>query len=117
MAVSLLLIYRGARFFGLQVDRRALVLCAFMAVGVNFASIFLSNVLTLDHLLVIIGLVLLAAALVTIFNEYLLRHQTAALVGVDAPLSGALAFATEVTEDTEIFPAKYMGHRCLVERA
>lgn len=110
MAVSLLLIYRAARFFGLQVDRRALVLCAFMAVGVNFASIFLSNVLTLDHLLVIIGLVLLAAALVTIFNEYLLRHQTAALVGVDAPLSGALAFATEVTEDTEISPAKYMGH-------
>ena len=110
MAVSLLLIYRAARFFGLQVDRRALVLCAFMAVGVNFTSIFLSNVLTLDHLLVIIGLVLLAAALVTIFNEYLLRHRTAALVGLDAPLSEALAFATEVTEGTEISPAKYMEH-------
>ena len=69
MAVSILLIYRAACFFGLQVDRWALILCAVMAVGVNFASIYLSNILTLDHLMVVITLVLVSAALVTLFNE------------------------------------------------
>lgn len=88
MAVSILLIYRVTRFFGLQVERWALILCAVMAVGVNFASIVLSSILTLDHLLVIIGLVLIAAALVTVFNEYLLRRHGPVLAGLDVSLEG-----------------------------
>ena len=69
MAVSILLIYRAARFLGLQVERWALILCAVMAVGVNFAAIYLSNLLILDHLMVVVVLVLISAALVTLFNE------------------------------------------------
>lgn len=95
MAVSILLIYRAACFLGLEVDRWALVLCAVMAVGVNFASIYLSNILTLDHLMVVIALVLVSATLVTIVNEYLLRRHAPVLVGVEGALSEASLFVRE----------------------
>ena len=99
MAVSILLIYRAARFFGLQVDRRALILCAVMAVGVNFASIYLSNILTLDHLMVIIGLVLLSAALMTLLNEYLLRRHAPVLAGAEGALAEEEMFSAEDEEE------------------
>lgn len=95
MAVSILLIYRAACFFGLQVDRWALILCAVMAVGVNFASIYLSNILTLDHLMVVITLVLVSAALVTLFNEYLLRRHAPALAGVEGTLAEEALFGED----------------------
>ena len=95
MAVSILLIYRAACFFGLQVDRWALILCAVMAVGVNFASIYLSNILTLDHLMVVISLVLVSAALVTLFNEYLLRRHAPALAGVEGTLAEEALFGED----------------------
>ena len=95
MAVSILLIYRAACFFGLQVDRWALILCAVMAVGVNFASIYLSNILTLDHLMVVITLVLVSAALVTLFNEYLLRRHAPALAGVEGTIAEEALFGED----------------------
>lgn len=95
MGVSILLIYRAACFFGLQVDRWALILCAVMAVGVNFASIYLSDILTLDHLMVVIVLVLVSAALMTLFNEYLLRRHAPVLAGADGSLSEDVVFAED----------------------
>lgn len=95
MAVSILLIYRAARFLGLQVERWALILCAVMAVGVNFAAIYLSNLLILDHLMVVVVLVLISAALVTLFNEYLLRRHAPILAGAAGPLSEEALFVEE----------------------
>ncbi len=95
MAVSILLIYRAARFLGLQVERWALILCAVMAVGVNFAAIYLSNLLILDHLMVVVVLVLISAALVTLFNEYLLRRHAPVLAGEEGRLSEDALFEEE----------------------
>ena len=95
MAVSILLIYRAARFLGLQVERWALILCAVMAVGVNFAAIYLSNLLILDHLMVVVVLVLISAALVTLFNEYLLRRHVPVLAGEEGRLSEDALFEEE----------------------
>lgn len=95
MAVSILLIYRAARFLGLQVERWALILCAVMAVGVNFAAIYLSNLLILDHLMVVVVLVVISAALVTLFNEYLLRRHVPVLAGEEGRLSEDALFEEE----------------------
>ena len=95
MAVSILLIYRAAGFLGLQVERWALILCAVMAVGVNFAAIYLSNLLILDHLMVVVVLVLISAALVTLFNEYLLRRHAPVLAGEEGRLSEDALFEEE----------------------
>lgn len=95
MAVSILLIYRAARFLGLQVERWALILCAVLAVGVNFAAIYLSNLLILDHLMVVVVLVLISAALVTLFNEYLLRRHAPVLAGEEGRLSEDALFEEE----------------------
>lgn len=95
MAVSILLIYRAARFLGLQVERWALILCAVMAVGVNFAAIYLSNLLILDHLMVVVVLVLISAALVTLFNEYLLRRHAPVLAGEEGRLPEDALFEEE----------------------
>ncbi len=92
MAASILLVYRAARFVGLKVSRWALVLCGVLAVIVNFASIALSMYLTLDHLAVVIVLVFVAAALVTGFNEYLLRR------GQQAAMAGGLAIDLSLEE-------------------
>ena len=117
MGVSLLLIYRAACFFGLQVDRWALILCAVMAVGVNFASIYLSNILTLDHLMVIIVLVLLSAALMTLFNEYLLRRHAPVLAGADGAFSEDEMFEADEAEASDALVAATVAEgRCLPPR-
>ena len=86
MAASVLLVQRVAQHFGLAVDRRALALCAVMALIVNFSAILLSVYLTFNHLLMLIFMVIGSAALVTGVNEYLLRRDYArvAFAGGDA---------------------------------
>ena len=82
----MLLVQRVAQHFGLAVDRRALALCAVMALIVNFSAILLSVYLTFNHLLMLIFMVIGSAALVTGVNEYLLRRDYArvAFAGGDA---------------------------------
>ena len=86
MAASVLLVQRVAQHFGLAVDRRALALCAVMALIVNFSAILLSVYLTFNHLLMLVFMVIGSAALVTGVNEYLLRRDYArvAFAGGDA---------------------------------
>ena len=80
MAASVLLVQRVAQHFGLAVDRRALALCAVMALIVNFSAILLSVYLTFNHVLMLIIMVIGSAALVTGVNEYLLRREYARVV-------------------------------------
>ena len=86
MAASVLLVQRVARHFGLAVDPRALALCAVMALVVNFAAILLSAYLTFNHLMMLVVMVLVSAALVTGVNEFLLRraYSRIAFVGADS---------------------------------
>ena len=58
MAASVLLVQRVAQHFGLAVDRRALALCAVMALIVNFSAILLSVYLTFNHLLMLVFMVI-----------------------------------------------------------
>ncbi len=75
MAVSILLIYKLCRYFGLELKWISLVLCAVFAFGVNGATILLSPFLTQGHYLRLAALVLVAAAMVTLVNEYLLKRD------------------------------------------
>lgn len=75
MASSILLIRKIASFFGLQLQCRALVLCAIMAFIVNFAALTISAYLTRSHFVLIFGMVIVSAALVTYYNEKLLRRK------------------------------------------
>lgn len=75
MAVSILLIYKLCRYFGLELKWISLVLCAVFAFGVNGATILLSPFLTQGHYLRLAVLVLIAAAMVTLVNEYLLKRE------------------------------------------
>ena len=75
MAVSILLIYKLCLYYGLELKWISLVLCAVMAFGVNGATIILSPFLDQSHYLKLTALVLFAAALVTLFNEYLLKRE------------------------------------------
>ena len=75
MAVSILLIYKLCRYFGLELKWISLVLCAVFAFGVNGATILLSPFLTQGHYLRLAVLVLIAAAMVTLVNEYLLKRD------------------------------------------
>ena len=74
MAISVFLVHRITRHFGLAIDPRALLLCAVMALVVNFSAILLSAYLTFNHLMMLVGMVVVSAALVTGFNEFLLRR-------------------------------------------
>ena len=75
MAVSILLIYKLCLYYGLELKWISLVLCAMMAFGVNGATIILSPFLDQSHYFKLTALVLFAAALVTLFNEYLLKRE------------------------------------------
>lgn len=96
MAVSILLIYKLCRFFGLELKWISLVLCAILAFVVNGATIMLSPFLTQDHYVRLAALVLVSAALVTLINEYLLKrdHRT------ELASAGGPAISIEEPEDT-----------------
>ena len=94
MAVSILLIYKLCRFFGLELKWISLVLCAMMAFGVNGATIILSPFLDQSHYLKLTALVLVAAGVVTLINDYLLRREHRQL----AAAGGAVL---EVPEEAE----------------
>lgn len=104
MIVSTLLLYKAAKYFGLKVDRWALVMCAVLAVAVNFAAIIVALNMTISYVMVIVAFVLVASAAVTGFNEYRIRRTVlAAGMQEDAPLAtfGEEDGETESSEETE----------------
>ena len=96
MIVSTLLLYKAAKYFGLKVDRWALVMCAVLAVAVNFAAIIVAVNMTLSYVMVIVAFVLIASAAVTGFNEYRIRRTVLA-----AGMQENAALATFEEEDEE----------------
>ena len=98
MAVSILLIYKLCRFFGLELKWISLVLCAMMAFGVNGATIILSPFLDQGHYFKLIALVLVAAGLVTLINEYLLKREHRQLAAAGGAV---LTLETEEEEEAE----------------
>lgn len=77
MTISIFLIYRLCRFFGIEMKWTSLVLCAVMAFIVNGMAITMSPFLDRGHYLRLGILVVTAAAVVTLFNERMLRREEA----------------------------------------
>ena len=77
MTISIFLIYRLCRFFDIEMKWTSLVLCAVMAFIVNGMAITMSPFLDHQHYLRLGVLVITAAALVTFFNERMLRRDEA----------------------------------------
>ena len=75
MAISIFLIYRLCRFFHIDMKYSSLLLCAVLAFVVNGAAIIMSPFLDKAHYLRLGLLVVVAAALVTFYNERLLRRE------------------------------------------
>ena len=73
MAISVVLLYKAAQYLGIQVDGWAIVMCAVLALAVNFGAILVAFKMALSYVLVIAAFVIAAAAAVTGFNEYRIR--------------------------------------------
>jgi colicin import membrane protein len=102
MAISILLIYKIANFFGLRLKCLSLVLCGILAFLVNFVTIALSPFLTWEHYLRIFGFVLAAAALVTCYNSRLLKKDSLQVSvskssAKDVDVAGTMLAETETT--------------------
>ena len=96
MAISVVLLYKAAQYLGIQVDRWAIVMCAVLALAVNFGAILVAFKMALSYVLVIAAFVIAAAAAVTGFNEYRIRKT-----------QPAEALAEEAVEETtEELPAE-----------
>ena len=86
MAVSIFLIYRLCHFLKIEIKWSSLVFCAVMAFIVNGMAISMSPFLDRTHYLRLGILVITAAAVVTVFNERLLRREEA-MAGNFTPLA------------------------------
>ena len=86
MAVSIFLIYRLCHFLKIEIKWSSLVFCAVMAFIVNGMAISMSPFLDRTHYLRLGILVITAAAVVTVFNERLLRREEA-MAGNFTPLT------------------------------
>lgn len=95
MAISIFLIYRLCRFLGIEMKWTSLVLCAVMAFIVNGMAITMSPFLDRGHYLRLGILVVTAAAIVTLFNERLLRREEA-MAGNITPLATEVIAAEDM---------------------
>lgn len=78
MAVSVIGIHKLARRFGLELDQRALFLCAALALVVNFTAIRMSPYLTERHYWLLGALILTATLVVTLFQSYVSSRPASA---------------------------------------
>ena len=84
MGISIFLIYKICTFLGLELKWLSLVLCAVLAFAVNGVAIAFSPFLDQSHYVRLGIMVLCAAALVTLINELLLRHDRKAAIAASA---------------------------------
>lgn len=84
MMLSIYLIYKLTHFFGCAAECRSLFLCAFMAFAVTISAILLSPYLTQDYYIRLGVLIVAAGAIVTVYNERLLRREAAAVSAVSS---------------------------------
>ncbi len=85
MGASIFLIYKLTNRFGFRMKYKSLFLCAFMAFLVNIAAISMSPYLTRAHYVRLVLLVIAAAVVVTLYNEYLVRREEVPSTGAGVP--------------------------------
>ena len=76
MAVFILVVYRVTEYLGFGLKWRPLALCAVMAVIANLIALLVSSYITFDYVALIFILIIVSAALMTYYNEYLLKHDS-----------------------------------------
>jgi hypothetical protein len=90
MSVSILLVHKITDFLGFHLKCKSLMLCAAMAFVVNFTTLALSSYLTTRHFMLIFAFIVVAALIVTCYNEHLLTkdRQTAGVAVTSVGTSG-----------------------------
>ena len=83
MSVSVIIIYKLTSLCGIRLQLKALALCAFCALVVNFTALTISAYLTRGHFYLIAGLVIVSATAVTVYNEKLLRQAAPVPIPAD----------------------------------
>ena len=96
--VTIFLVHSVAERLRFKVKYFSLILCAVMALLVNFAAIEMSTYLDKWHYVKLGVLVLFASIFVTLVNRYLIRHEKSDVVVID-DIEDELALEEAVTED------------------
>ena len=74
-AVSIFLIFKLAKFSGLDLKLSSLVLCGVWALLINFGSIYLSPFLTKSYFITLGSMILMAAISTTCYNRFWETHR------------------------------------------
>jgi colicin import membrane protein len=111
MLLSVLLIYKITHFIGFRLQLKPLLLCAFSAFTINVTALTISNYLTMTHIWLILGLVLVSASFVTYYNEQLLAVPSA---GNDAKTTQSVSEYPEFILHKDTAKASLVN--CLVEK-
>ena len=104
MGLSIFLVYKICTFLGLELKWISLVLCAVLAFAVNGAAIAFSPFLDQSHYVRLGVMVLFAAALVTLINELMLRHDRKAAVAAGAGGPELVGLAEEEAAQPAVQP-------------
>lgn len=97
MAAVIVGIHKMTDYLGFEMKWRPLALCAVMAVAANLITLLVSSYITFDYVALIVILIIASAALMTYYNEYLLRRdlewepEETALEKVEAKLDSVAA--------------------------
>ena len=81
--VTIFLVHSAAERLRFKVKYSSLILCAVMALLVNFAAIEMSTYLNKWYYVKLGALVLAASIIVTLVNRYLIRHERSDIVIID----------------------------------
>lgn len=75
MAAVIAVVHKASEYLGFAMKWRPLALCAVMAVAANLITLLVSSYITFDYVALIVILIIASAALMTYYNEYLLKHD------------------------------------------
>ena len=96
--------YKGFKFIGMDLRLESLVLCGVLAFLVNFAAISVSEYLTASHFILLGGLIVVSAFVVTFYNRWLVKRRNPAAIPELEP-EPALAVTEEEGAEIEEFMA------------
>lgn len=103
MAAVIVGIHKMTDYLGFEMKWRPLALCAVMAVAANLITLLVSSYITFDYVALIVILIIASAALMTYYNEYLLKRdlewepEETALEKVEAKLDSVAAGSSRPT--------------------
>lgn len=100
--------YKGFKFIGMDLRLESLVLCGVLAFLVNFAAISVSEYLTASHFILLGGLIVVSAFVVTFYNRWLLKKRNPAAIPELEP-EPVLAVPEEADAETEEPAEEFMA--------